>query len=125
MHDIKTIINKLRKGVLYTESGCRCRYSYTVMDKEDIFRSIDRADFIISIDHVDITVHIQNRYKIDYKKGYFGYYAFLWDGDRHSLYLPNDDVFDSKPFFTTSIIERRNFKLNIIINKLKTHDYEI
>ena len=124
MTKVDKVIKDIRKRGLYTSRGFRLGYNYSVMNKDDIMKSIDKVKFVISIDNVNLTVYVEKKY-FDYERGYLGYYRFLWDGDKHNFYLSNDDVFDGKPFFTTDNTERRRLKLNSIIKNLKTYEHEI
>ena len=124
MTKVDKVIRDVRKRGLFTSRGYRLSYSYSIMNKDDIMRSIDKVKFLITIDNVNLTVYVEKKY-FDYERGYLGYYRFIWDGNKHNFYLSNDDVFDGKPFFTTDNTERRRLKLNSIIKNLKTYDYEI
>lgn len=121
MNKVDKVIRDIRKRGLFTSRGYRLGYNYHVMNKDDIMRSIDKIKFIISIDGVNLTVYVEKKY-FNYQRGYLGYYRYIWDGDKHNLYLSNDDVFDGKPFFTTDNTQRRKLKLENIRNKIKSNN---
>ena len=124
MTKVDKVIRDVRKRGLFTSRGYRISYNYSIMNKDDIMRSIDKVKFLITIDNVNLTVYVEKKY-FDYERGYLGYYRFIWDGNKHNFYLSNDDVFDGKPFFTTDNTERRKMKIENIKNKLQNKELEI
>lgn len=121
MNKIDKVIKNVRKRGLFTSRGFRLGYNYSIMNKDDIIRSVDKVKFVITIDNVNLTVYVQKKY-FDYERGYLGYYQYIWDGDKHNFYLSNDDVFDGKPFFTTDNTQRRKIKIENIKSKLQNKE---
>ena len=117
MTKVDKVIKDIRNKGVFNSRGFKLTYSCSVMNKADILRSIDKIKFIVTIDGVNLTLYIEKKY-LNHDRGYIGHYRYIWDGDRYNFYLPNDDVFDGKPFFTTDNTERRRLKIENIKNKL-------
>ena len=125
MTKVDKIIRDVRKKGLFTSRGYKLGYNYSIMNKNDIMHSRDKVKFLITIDNVNLTVYVEKKYFVLYERGYLGYYRFIWDGDKYNFYLINDDVFDSKPFFTTDNTQRRKLKIENIKNKIQNKELEI
>jgi hypothetical protein len=119
MNKVDKVIRDVRKRGLFTSRGYRLGYNYSIMNNDDIKRSIDKIKFLITIDNVNLTVYVEKKY-FHHERGYLGYYRYIWDGVKHNFYLSNDDVFDGKPFFTTDNTERRKSKIENIKKRLRT-----